>query len=802
MAIEKAAVLGAGVMGAAIAAHLTNAGVECLLLDIVPREISEADRRKGRTEKDPAWRNSIAAASLAHLLQARPAPFYTKKNASLIKAGNLEDHLSRLSEVDWVVEAVVEDLKIKQELFARVEKFVKPDCLVSTNTSGLPIKDIAKRFSPSFRKNFLGTHFFNPPRYMKLLEIIPLPETRREIIACMVKFCEESLGKGVVVCRDVPGFVANRIGNFDMATAIRLMLELHLKIEEVDAIVAGLGRPRSAIFGTLDLVGLDVAHHVMMNLHEALTGDEKRDIFKPPAFMAAMLERQWLGNKTRQGFYKKAKDESGLDVKLALDYRRMEHAPPVSPDFDSLRQAKKAKGDVIGMIRTIFDGEDGACRFAREYLCRNFLYAAGRVSEICAGIVSIDRAMKWGYNHRLGPFEIWDAVGVRRAVSVMEDLGLEAPAKVLEMLAAGCESFYIKKEDGLYVYDFEEGGYVKEEENPRIIILSSLREREKTIRRNVGASLVDMGDGVACLEFHTKMNSIDDDVMQMISDGCDLVERDFLGMVVGNNDVNFSAGANIRKLLPLCRAGDWPTLGLMVSAFQRVNMRLKFLSRPVVIAPAGLTIGGGCEIAMHGAVCLPCGETYMGLVEAGVGLIPAGGGCKELTLRLTEGIPEGILEAGLNLQHFYLKALENIAKARVAGSAQEAMELGYIRKAERISMNRDRQLWEAKQAVLGLAPLYKKPRTSLIPVMGEAFRGLAEVVLYNMRQGNYLSDYDVHVAKKAAWVLSGGDCPEGMLISEQEILDREKEAFLSLCGEPKTQERISYTLETGKPLRN
>jgi 3-hydroxyacyl-CoA dehydrogenase len=307
---------------------------------------------------------------------------------------------------------------------------------------------------------------------------------------------------------------------------------------------------------------------------------------------------------------------------------------------------------------------------------------------------------------------------------------------------------------------------------------------------------------VACLEFHTKMNSIDDDVMQMISDGCDLVERDFLGMVVGNNDVNFSAGANIRKLLPLCRAGDWPTLGLMVSAFQRVNMRLKYLSRPVVIAPAGLTIGGGCEIAMHGAVCLPCGETYMGLVEAGVGLIPAGGGCKELTLRLTEGIPDGLLEAGLNLQHFYLKALENIAKARVAGSAQEAMELGYVRKAESISMNRDRQLWEAKQAVLGLAPLYKKPRTSFIPVMGEAFRGLAEVVLYNMRQGNYLSDYDVHVAKKAAWVLSGGDCPEGTLIPEQEILDREKEAFLSLCGEPKTQERISYTLETGKPLRN
>ncbi len=802
MPIEKAAVLGAGVMGASIAAHLANAGVECVLLDIIPPEVREKDRLKGWTEDTPAWRNSIAYNALAALLKARPAAFYTGKNASLIRTGNLKDNLNWLSDVDWVVEAVVEDLKIKQELFARVEKCVGADCIVSTNTSGLPIKDISAHLGYRFKKNFLGTHFFNPPRYMRLVELIPLRETSKKVLRRMTTFCEEYLGKQVVVSRDVPGFIANRIGNFDMATAIRLMMEMEMSVEEVDAIVGNLGRPASSIFGTLDLVGLDIAHNVMTNLHNALTGDEKRDVFAPPGFIDEMMNRRWLGNKTGQGFYKKTKSDGGRDVKLALNYRTMEYTPQAVPESASLSRAKEKKGDASEKIRIMLDGADSASQFAREYLCRDFLYAAGRVSEVCENILSLDRAMKWGYNHQLGPFETWDAVGLRKSLPLMEGMGLDVPAKIKDMLAAGCETFYRRKADSRYFYDFEKKGYVKEDVNPRHIILASLKERGKTVRHSAGASLIDLGDGIACLEFHTKMNAVDDDMMQMILACCDLVEKDFVGMVIGNNDLNFSAGANIQKLLAHCRQGSWELIGQAVSAFQGLNMRLKYLSRPVVTAPTGLTLGGGCEIAMHGAACRPCGETYMGLVEAGVGLIPAGGGCKELLLRLTEGIPDGLLEAGLNLQHYCIKAFDNIAQARVSTSAQQAVELGYIRKGENITLNRNRQLFDAKQAALAIAQFYRKPRPALIPVMGENFRGLADVILSNMRQGNHISDYDAHVARKAAYVLSGGDCPEGTLLAEQEILDREKEAFLSLCGEPKTQDRIKHMLETGKALRN
>ena len=802
MPIEKTAVLGAGVMGAAIAAHLANVGLECVLLDIVPPELTAAYRERGWTETHPAWRNSLAAQALVRLQQTKPAPFYRKKNASLIQVGNLEDHLHWLANCDWVVEAVVEDLTVKQELLSRVEKVVQPDCIISTNTSGLSIQDLAASLSPRCQGNFLGTHFFNPPRYMKLLEIIPQESTRSEVVASMMQFCEESLGKGVVLGRDVPGFVANRIGTCDVATAIGLMLEGNLSIEAVDAIVAALGRPASAVFGTLDLVGLDVALRVMNNLYENLPGDENRELFRPPAFLEEMQGRGWLGNKTGQGFYKGVKDKQGREGKSVLDYRSLEYGPPRVPDFASLKEANKAKGDAVRQLRLLFAGKDGAGEFPRKYLCRTFRYAACRVDEICENIPALDRAMKWGYNHRLGPFEAWDALGLSQVVQTMEEQGLAVPPRIREMLASGCPSFYLKKAAVLYFYDFAKRDYVREEEHPRQISFPSLKEQGRTVRESPGASLVDLGDGIACLEFHTKMNTIDDDVIQMIFAACDIVEKDFLGLVIGNGDINFSAGANVAKLLAVCRQADWVTLEHMVADFQGANQRLKYLARPVVAAPAGLTLGGGCEIALHAARCRPAGETYMGLVEVGVGLIPAGGGCKELMLRLTEGIPDGLVEAGLNLQHFYVKALQNIVQARVSGSACEAMELGYIRNTEQLSVNRDRQLWEAKQLALGMAPLYRKPLPPLIPVMGEALRGLAEVLLYNMRRGNYLSDYDVQVAKKVVAVLSGGECPEGTLVAEQEILDREREAFLSLCGEPQTQERIAYLLEKGKPLRN
>ncbi|HOK07320.1 MAG TPA: 3-hydroxyacyl-CoA dehydrogenase/enoyl-CoA hydratase family protein [Syntrophales bacterium] len=802
--IKKAAVLGAGVMGATIAAHLTNAGIPCYLLDIVPFELTEADKKKGLTEQSKEWRNRFAANGLAGVTKAKPAAFYSKKNASMITIGNFEDDLGLLADVDWVIEVVVENLKIKQDLLAKVEKVVKPTCIVSTNTSGIPIKDISAKFGASLKKRFLGTHFFNPPRYMKLLEIIPGKETDKEVVDFMVEFGERVLGKGVVVCKDVPNFVGNRIGVYDISNAVRLTMEKGLKIDEVDAIISkAIGRPGSAIYGTLDLVGLDTGYHVMKNLYEAVPDDEARDMFVPAPFMDKMMELKWLGNKTKQGFYKKTKDAKGKKVKLMLDYEKMEYVPAGKPKFDSIAAAKKLSDlGPAATIKAVFFGEDKAAELVREYLCNNFIYAANRIPEICDNIVAIDNAMKWGYNHALGPFETWDAVGVKEAVEVMKKLKKKVPKKVEEMLKKGFNSFYLKKEDGLYYYDFDTKDYVKIGENPRIILLPSLKERNKVVASNPGATLVDIGDGVVCLEFHTKMNAVDDNIVTMIEKSCDIVEKDFVGMVVGNHAPNFSAGANIFKVLTLIQLGDWDILEKMVADFQNANMRMKYLSKPVVTAPAGLALGGGCEMAMHGAKCQPCGETYIGLVEVGVGVIPAGGGCKEMMVRVTEGIPDGAVEAGLNLQTFYGKAFENIGTAKVATSAMEAMELGFIRKTDGISLNRDHQIWDAKQVVLGLAKFYKKPRPVMIPVMGENFRGMAEAILYNMRHGNFATDYDVHIGRKLAYILSGGDCAEGTFVTEQEILDLEREAFLSLCGEKRTQDRIMHMLTTGKPLRN
>jgi 3-hydroxyacyl-CoA dehydrogenase len=802
--IKKAAVLGAGVMGATIAAHLTNAGIECVLLDIIPFELTDADKAQGLTEKSPAWRNRFAVNGLAGVEKSKPSGFYTKKNASMIRVGNIEDHLGWLADVDWVIEVVIENLKIKQELFARVEKIVKPGCIVTTNTSGIPIKDITANFGPKLKEHFLGTHFFNPPRYMKLLEVIPGKETKPELVAYMTAFCEQTLGKGVVICKDVPNFIGNRIGSYDFSNAVRLTLEKNLRIDEADAIInKSLGRPGMAIFGTMDLVGLDTAHHVSSNLYAAVPDDEMRDIFAPSELMNKMIELKWLGNKTKQGFYKRTKDAKGKRSKLVLDYKTMEYVPAGKPRFPSVSDAKRKTDEgVPATLKVMFNGTDVAAELTREYLCNNFIYAANRIPEICENIIGIDNAMKWGYNHQLGPFETWDAVGVREAVEVMKKLKKKVPKKIEEMLKKGCESFYLKKEEGLYFYDFEKKDYVKLEANPRIILLSDLKQRNRAVKKNASATLVDIGDGVACLEFHTKMNAIDDGLIEMLSAACDIVEKDFIGMVVGNHGTNFSAGANIFKVLLGIQKGDWDILEKLIAELQNANMRMKYLAKPVVSAPAGLALGGGCEMAMHAAKCQPCGETYIGLVEVGVGVIPAGGGCKELMVRMTEGLPDGVIEAGLNLQHVYAKAFENIAMAKVATSAVEGMELGYIRKTENISLSRDQQLWDAKQAVLGLAKFYKKPRPVMIPVMGENFRGIAEAVLYNMRHGNFASDYDCHVSRKVAHILSGGDCAEGTLVTEEEILALEREAFLSLCGEKKTQDRIMYMLNTGKPLRN
>ena len=800
--IKKAAVLGAGVMGASVAAHLTNAGIDCVLLDILPPELTEDDRQKGWTEATPAWRNKFAANGLAQAVKAKPAVFYTKKNAARIRPGNFADHLDWLKEVDWVIEAVVENLEIKQQLLARIEGHLKPTCIVSTNTSGLPVRDIVSQAEGSLRSRFVCTHFFNPPRYMKLLEIVPGPDTLPEILAFMVKFCEDVLGKGVVVCKDVPNFIGNRIGVFDIANAMHLMVEKDMTVEEVDTIVGKeLGRPGTALFGTVDLVGLDTAIHVMTHLYEAVKDDEMRDLFKPAGFLEAMLEKKLLGNKTGRGFYRRGKTETGEKTKEVLDYKTLSYVPLVKPRFPSLGAAKKAD-ELIDKVRVLFHAEDKAGDFVREYLCNNFIYAANRIPEICDTITGVDCAMKWGYNHQLGPFEMWDAVGLEASLKVMDNLGKVVPEKIREMVQRGCRSFYQKREDGLYFYDFTIGGYVPLEVHPRIIFLPSLKERNRTILHNEAASLVDIGEGVACLEFHTKMNSLDDLVIKMIFESCDRVEKDFIGMVVGNHGTNFSAGANVYKVLMAIQMGNWDVLESLVEAFQQANMRMKYLAKPVVAAPAGLTLGGGCEICLHAAACQPLGETYIGLVEAGIGVIPAGGGTKELMVRIVGDLYPDVVDAGLNMQQFYAKIFETIAMAKVATSAVEGKELAYFRRSDRISMNRDQQLWDAREVVLGLSRFYRKPEQPLIPVMGENLRGIAMAILYNMRHGNYISDYDVHVSQKLVHVLSGGDCAEGTFVTEQEILDLEREAFMSLCGETKTQDRMMHILNTGKPLRN
>jgi 3-hydroxyacyl-CoA dehydrogenase len=804
--IKKAAVLGAGVMGAGIAAHLTNAGIECCLLDIIPFELTEDDKKKGLTEKSPAWRNRFAANGLAAATKSKPASFFAKSNASMVTIGNFEDDLKLLADCDWVCEVVVENLKIKQDLFAKVEKVIKPTCIVSTNTSGLPIKELSAKFGSNLKKHFMGTHFFNPPRYMKLMEIIPGEDTDKEVVAYMSRFMQEVLGKGVVVCKDVPNFIGNRVGVYDLCNAGRVMIERGMSIDEVDAIVSqAVGRPNTAVFGTIDLVGLDIGTHTAVNNYNAIPDDECRDTFATTEFAKKMLENKWLGNKTKGGYYKKIKDEKGKNVKYTLNWKTMEYEVTKRPKFASISEAKKwLDSGVAVSMKIAFNGQDAAGDFLREYMCNNFIYAANRIPEICETIVEIDNALKWGYNQQLGPFESWDAVGVQEAVEVIKKLGKKVPANVEEMLNKKCTSFYKVDSNGVKsYYDFKKKGYVPMEENPKIIILPSLKERKKIVKENAAASLIDIGDGVACLEFHTKMNSVNGDMIQLISESCDIVNKDFLGMVVANHDQRtFSAGADIFAVLCSISEKQWDTLEKMVAGLQNCNMKMKYLPKPVVTAPAGMALGGGCEVAMHGDYCLANGETYMGLVEVGVGVIPAGGGCKELAVRMTEGIPVGVVESGLNMQYHFAKAFENIATAKVATSAQEAQDLGFIRKTCKINMSRDMQIYEAKQIVLGMSKFYKPPKPALIPAMGENFRGMIDSVLMNMYYGKYVSEYDLFVSRKIAYILSGGDCAEGTYVTEQEILDLEKEAFMSLCGQQKTQDRISAMLSTGKPLRN
>ena len=798
--IKKAAVLGAGVMGSAIAGHLANVGIPSFLLDIVPPEMTEAEKKKGLTLESPEVRNRFAISGKKKIQESSPASLYLKEDAGLISVGNLEDHLSWLAQADWIIEAIIEDLNLKRDLFKKLVPFLKEGTVISSNTSGISIQKMCEGFSTDFKERFLGTHFFNPPRYMKLLEIIPIPSTSKNVVERMVQVSEKILGKGVVYAKDTPNFIANRIGAFSIAVTIRTMVEDSYRIEEVDQITGPvMGRPKSATFRTADLVGLDVMAHVFKNLYESLPEEKEREYFTFSPFVHQMLKNQWLGEKTKQGFYKKVKQE-GKEGIFVMDFQKLDYRPQEKVNLPSVEMAKNIE-DLRERIKTLVMSPDRGGQFAWKILKKTLLYCAEKIPEITDDVVSIDRAMRWGYNQELGPFESWDAIGLKPSVKRMEKEGEAIPPMVEQLLSKGYSSFYEKKDGRIFYFDLGAGQFQEIEEKPEIILLPSLKDRNKTVLSNPGASLIDLDNGVACLEFHSKMNAIGTDTIQMMRDSLKEVEEKFDGMVIGNQGENFSAGANLMLILFEIQDENWDEVEASVKAFQDVLMAVKYFGKPVVAAPFGLTLGGGCEICLASSMVRAAAETYMGLVELGVGLIPSGGGTKEMLLRCTEGIPPGVTA---DVFPFLRNAFETVAMAKVATSAKEAQKLGYMRPTDRITINRDHQIHDAKRNVLGLVQEgYRllQPRNN-IKILGEKGYALLQMGLFYMKEGGYISEYDEHVAKKLAYVLSGGNLPHSTEVSEQYILDLEREAFMSLCGEPKTQERMQHTLKTGRPLRN
>lgn len=797
--IRKAAVLGAGTMGAQIAAHLANAGVETLLLDIIPRELTPDESKKGLTLESKAVRNRIAASGLQSLLKLKPVPFFSPSAASLVSVGNFEDDLEKLAGVDWVIEAVVENLDIKQSLLSKVQTHRKPGTIVTSNTSGISIRKMAEGLSDEFRSYFLGTHIFNPPRYMKLLEIIPTPDTAPEVTSFIADFCDRRLGKGIVYAKDTPNFIANRVATFSSLNAIKVMIDGGYTVEEVDALTGPVvGRPKSASFRTTDIVGLDTALYVADNLYKAVPEDEMREALVPPDFLRDMLKRGWLGNKTGQGFYKRAKGEGGKTEYLVLDYKSMEYHPAAKVKFPSVEAAKSIE-DTAERIRTLVYGNDRAGEFLWNTISQNLIYAANRIPEIANTIVEIDNAVKWGFNHELGTFELWDAIGVEKSVERMRQEGLKIPALVQRLLDSGNKTFYKHGEGRDYYFDQDSGGYKEVEPRPGVLILKSVKDRKKVIKKNAAASLVDIGDGIACLEFHSKMNAIGSDTVAMMNYSVKEVGQNFAALVIGNQAENFSVGANIMMLLLGAQEGEWDEIAMGVRAFQNANMNLRYSAKPVVVAVQGMALGGGCEVTMHADKARAAAEAYIGLVEVGVGLIPAGGGVKEMVLRATNGTVEGE-----DLLPHLKGVSQTIAMARVATSAVEAQEIGFLRKTDPITMNRDRLIEDAKQTALAMvAEGYNQPhpRTD-IPVPGESMLAALKLAIHMMHRGGYISEYDAHVATKLAFVVTGGNLSHRTLVSEQYLLDLEREAFVSLCGEKRTQERIQYMLKTGKPLRN
>jgi 3-hydroxyacyl-CoA dehydrogenase len=803
--IEKAAVLGAGTMGARIAAHLANAGIPCYLLDIVPKELNAEEKRKGMTLETPAVRNRIVLAGLEGAKKARPAAFFTPETARLVTPGNFEDNLAWCGEVDWIIEAVAENLEIKRNLFSRIDAIRKPGSIVTSNTSGLPIKLIAEGRSEDFQQHWGGTHFFNPPRYMKLVELIAGPKTKPEVLESLEQICDLRLGKGVVPAKDTPNFIANRIGTFSMLNALRQMQAMDMTIEEVDACTGqALGWPKSATFRTADLVGLDVLVNVIRNIYENAPDDESREMYRVPKFVEDMVARGWLGDKTGGGFYKRVKKGAESEI-LTLDWKKMEYRPRQKAKFGSI-EAGKGIEDTRERLRALTGpglagkGGDKANQFMWGGITEMCLYAARRVPEIANSILDVDRAIRWGFAWELGPFEMWNAIGVERMAQALERDGKEMPPLAMKVLATPKKVFYETEKGRAKYFDVATGSLKPVEEPAGIIILKSLKDRTPVVQSNAGASLIDLGDGVVCCEFHAKMNSIGGDIVAMIHAGIGRLNSEFDAMVIANQAPNFSVGANLMLLLIGAQEGEWDDIHMAVRQFQRVNMAIKYAPAPIVAAPQGMALGGGCEISMHSARIQVAGESYIGLVETGVGLVPGGGGTKEMLIRANEHSAGG---ESLDLFHALKPVFETIAMAKVSTSGEEARSLGFLRPSDQISMNRDRQVADAKQTALAMVRAgYHAPAPTEIRVLGNEFLAAAKLAIHMLVRGEFATEYDGVVSRKLANILAGGALSAPQTVSEHYILDLEREAFVSLCGERKTQERVAHTLKTGKPLRN
>lgn len=796
--INKVTVLGSGIMGSRIAAHFANIGLKVRLLDIAPLELNEEEKAKGLSLDDPKVKMRIVSQAWENTLKSKPASLYDPSFADRVTLGNFKDHMKDIGDSDWVIEVVVESLKIKKQVFEEVEQHRKKGTLITSNTSGIPIHLMLEGRSEDFQQHFCGTHFFNPPRYLKLLEVIPTPKTDPAITDFLMKYGDRYLGKTTVLCKDTPAFIANRVGIYAIMKVVDTMKKLDLNVDEVDKLTGPvIGRPKSATFRTSDVVGLDTLVNVANGLYQGLSEDEQREIFKLPDEVKALVEKKWLGDKTGQGFYKKTKDKEGKTEILTLDLKEMEYKPKEKIKFATLEQTKPIE-NLRERFPVLLSGKDKAGEFYRDAFYGLFDYVSKRIPEIADELYRIDDALRAGFGWELGPFQTWDAVGVQKTVAKMEEMGYKPKQWVYEMLESGHESFY-KVEGGqkLY-YDIDSKSYKAVPGTEEFILLDTLRGTNK-VWGNSDATVIDLGDGILNLEFHSKMNTMGAGVIEGINKAISLAEEKYRGLVIANEGANFSAGANLGMVFMYAIEQEYDEIDFMIRQFQNTMMRARYSSIPVVAAPHGMTLGGGCELCLHADQIVAAAETYIGLVEVGVGLIPGGGGTKEMTLRVSDQLESGDVEFNV-LQNTFM----NIATAKVATSAYEAKPMHIIRDKDMIVVNKDRQIADAKQAAIVLAEAgYVKPiqRTD-IKVQGRSGIALFLAGIHGMRHGNYISDHDQKIAEKIAHVMCGGELSYAQTVSEQYLLDLERESFLSLTAEKKTLERIQSILQTGKPLRN